>query len=1326
MIGDYVPNPSDVVGSKKRSLASSPDSEVKSKLSIMSPPSKKLKQARLPFKVLSSPSPNQCHKSPTVDTLPTKKRKHSGSEKSASLILSTKGKTPDVKTTLKKTLESSTKKKVAVSPGTPKRPCIQASDLEPEVTSSCEDQDGGKVASSTTPRRLTTTKPKLLESFLQITQQPQVSTSDDVIEIDDDEVLSTSDVVKDEDADDISEGGSEQPRSNKTLEEESLIDLTLEVSQDSKSASKLGYDADMEDEEDEDLRATPTAVPMEDGTSKTSGESSEAESSTGTLSSAGNLSTPKMIAKTASKTPLSAKALKKEEERRKLREEKIKLRNEKKRKLEEEEAERKRQKMDLKAAKEQEREEARKQKELEKEEKKKEKQLKKEAEDLDREQKKMAKEEEKKKKQDIIDAKMEEKRKKIEEKQQIEDEKLKEEEEKKKKENRQKTFFKSFFKEAAPIKEVVEKSSNWYAPFQVKEHMVLAPLVRNPSFIDTKESFDAAFTDQNCTLLYFEELRTKVRAKGKMGKTPSAKTKEKEATSRTTSPSVEKMGEEKDAQDVEIVSVSPKPKKQTTRMKCKFLQFHENYRPAYYGTWRQQSKMVNPRNYLKKDEDLLDYEIDSDDEWEEPGESLSHSEGEEDGEDDVDAGDSDDGFFVPHGYLSESEGCEGEDEEEGESWKARRAAKAKSWEVELKRQQGVLKAVIVGCLWESASSKASAGNLKAMEAYKIVALTATPIDIRRRKQTTSNDEMPRKDSTLKNVKSIMGVSQGISMKRPVPAEAMPDLIRLVHGNVAGIRTLQREFREFWRLETLKRNSGKPTPGTAVDVPSAFTPTEVSSKSSPGTAEGSPVSTISSASLEGEVDKPSVISAQQTVGAVAVCQSSPNTLIVGTSVMPTPGVTPATLTPSPGVTSTTDITTTTADNIDCSISKRQLLITINAIAVRERRQEHSRTCWYVHNDLLQHYNLQSLPIPSEWQYITKPQKALRAESPLLGHGIPTVNYNHTRINPAGGLPVMMPQSQGMPMHQVYTPSLNSPMTHPHGIPREVQWRLHGNTVRENLASMKSGQVKPAEMPLPHQAMIQPAAGVHVPIHSSVYNCMSPMEIIQKLSQSIPRQPVQQPQPQLFKPVLSNEQVHYMNVLPKQVVSHPTTTTTSQILGSLSLQSQIDQAAMLGQEVKAPHMSPTDIKAMLALQAATERAARSNMIQIPISTPTLPQLAANSAAPAPKILDESTGLSLPQQPTKKTATLKNFFKPSTACTTEKMDTSEDIKDAKQVSVSECPAQTTQADSSEINEVGARVLESKLEEKTKLGCPDTPEEKMSIEVGEVVNKGDVIVIE
>uniref|UniRef100_A0A8C4QQ70 Uncharacterized protein n=1 Tax=Eptatretus burgeri TaxID=7764 RepID=A0A8C4QQ70_EPTBU len=87
----------------------------------------------------------------------------------------------------------------------------------------------------------------------------------------------------------------------------------------------------------------------------------------------------------------------------------------------------------------------------------------------------------------------------------------------------------------------------------------------------------------------------------------------------------------------------------------KLLHFHENYRPAYYGTWRKCSKQITPRNPYAKDEELLDYEVDSDDEWneEEPGESLSHSEGEEDDDDN-------DGFFVPHGHLSDEEGASDE------------------------------------------------------------------------------------------------------------------------------------------------------------------------------------------------------------------------------------------------------------------------------------------------------------------------------------------------------------------------------------------------------------------------------------------------------------------------------------------------------------------------------------------------------------------------------------------------------------------------------------------------------------------------------------------
>jgi len=63
-------------------------------------------------------------------------------------------------------------------------------------------------------------------------------------------------------------------------------------------------------------------------------------------------------------------------------------------------------------------------------------------------------------------------------------------------------------------------------------------------------------------------------------------------------------------------------------MRAKLFQFHDNYRPAYYGTWRKRSRVIRPRNPLQLDKKLLDYEVDSDEEWEEeePGESLSHSE----------------------------------------------------------------------------------------------------------------------------------------------------------------------------------------------------------------------------------------------------------------------------------------------------------------------------------------------------------------------------------------------------------------------------------------------------------------------------------------------------------------------------------------------------------------------------------------------------------------------------------------------------------------------------------------------------------------------------
>ncbi|XP_004492868.1 chromatin assembly factor 1 subunit FAS1 [Cicer arietinum] len=89
------------------------------------------------------------------------------------------------------------------------------------------------------------------------------------------------------------------------------------------------------------------------------------------------------------------------------------------------------------------------------------------------------------------------------------------------------------------------------------------------------------------------------------------------------------------------------------------LQFDKAHRPAFYGFWPIKSHVVGPRHPLRKDPSV-DYDVSSDEEWEEeePGESLSDCEkDEEECQDEGSKSDaeSEDGFFVPDGYLSEDE-----------------------------------------------------------------------------------------------------------------------------------------------------------------------------------------------------------------------------------------------------------------------------------------------------------------------------------------------------------------------------------------------------------------------------------------------------------------------------------------------------------------------------------------------------------------------------------------------------------------------------------------------------------------------------------------------
>jgi Chromatin assembly factor 1 subunit A len=83
----------------------------------------------------------------------------------------------------------------------------------------------------------------------------------------------------------------------------------------------------------------------------------------------------------------------------------------------------------------------------------------------------------------------------------------------------------------------------------------------------------------------------------------------------------------------------------------------------YLGFFEKRSMVLNPRNPMRKDESLIDYEMDSEEEWnEQNGEDVGgDNKGDEDEDDEVEAmlreeGDEEEaGFIVPDDYLSASE-----------------------------------------------------------------------------------------------------------------------------------------------------------------------------------------------------------------------------------------------------------------------------------------------------------------------------------------------------------------------------------------------------------------------------------------------------------------------------------------------------------------------------------------------------------------------------------------------------------------------------------------------------------------------------------------------
>lgn len=406
----------------------------------------------------------------------------------------------------------------------------------------------------------------------------------------------------------------------------------------------------------------------------------------------------------------------------------------------------------------------------------------------EKEQKQMQKMMKEQKKQQELEQKQKEKQAKEEERRKKEEEKRKKEEEElevERKKQKAASKFTSFFVAKKQEKTVEEESTSKvqnFMPFEVKADMKLAPTSRR--FLNEAEKKTLHKKCMECSMspLYLKDLKTKKIIPRKSSKTWPLEAKDDII-----------MIDDDNEGSSNIVNQDIVIEKQRTKL----LQFSENRRPPYWGTWRKRSQKINPRKPFSKDEKWFNYEVDSDDEWEEeePGESLHGSDDEKDEENpDDNEYDVDNEFMVPHGYLSDEElQADGEDNEDmtPETQKFKLKLLGEQFESERNTKTSKLKPKIIGCIWrqkENLFLENVPQRTRDFLTARDVWVWQNPVSLSRPVDTDTGTEAgtPAHHWAKKS-----------SMKSLLLSKAMPELIRLVHGNVHNRKTLATEFLAFW-------------------------------------------------------------------------------------------------------------------------------------------------------------------------------------------------------------------------------------------------------------------------------------------------------------------------------------------------------------------------------------------------------------------------------------------------------------------------------------------------------------------------------------------------
>ncbi|KAH8373253.1 hypothetical protein KR009_008872 [Drosophila setifemur] len=496
--------------------------------------------------------------------------------------------------------------------------------------------------------------------------------------------------------------------------------------------------------------------------------------------------------------------------------------------------------------KQQDKEQREQQKKQEREEKE---QQRKQEKDQKEQQRKTEREEKERKRQAEVDSKNEEKRKRNEAKEEVQrkkdEERRKKEQEREEAEQKKKRAAESFTKFFVPKQPKTGSGSNGtscleheqnscdstngssqtlaFRPFQVKDDMLLAPVLRASLGQEQRSQLDSIFRERqeddeeeadmgrrkrpNRAHLYISELSS--------GRRQPLRTQRDVRLQRRTK-------DEEDDDEVQVIGesiweltmsvettyltrsfasaddlataglpIEEEQPKQLARMRAKYLQFADNRRPPYYGTWRKKSRTISARRPLAQDKALFDYELDSDCEWEEeePGESLSASEDEKERESEEESEEEYNEWYVPHGHLSDEElqndGDEMDDGHTREAQKAKLQVLQQEFAQEMKKQTKKIKPRLLGPVWLDENGNKSE-LFPAMFAHTIdmyACWQVEPLSLEPPAETEREDQQQEPPVALQ-----------------LDERLLQQLVRLTHGNRNSKVFLINEYLEYLKTQ----------------------------------------------------------------------------------------------------------------------------------------------------------------------------------------------------------------------------------------------------------------------------------------------------------------------------------------------------------------------------------------------------------------------------------------------------------------------------------------------------------------------------------------------